>query len=90
MATKNASLSAEPSKAAEVIFQKAKTMREDYDFPSLQRHLSRAHIWYAASNLYANLDDDERHHAAEYHLAVMDLIETICRQIDDPMTASHV
>ncbi|PQA52994.1 hypothetical protein [Siphonobacter curvatus] len=90
MATKNASLSAEQSKAAEVIFQKAKTMREDYDFPSLQRHLNRAHTWYAASNLYANLEDDERQHAAEYHLAVMDLIEIICRHVEDPMTTSHV
>ncbi|MDR6193669.1 hypothetical protein [Siphonobacter sp. SORGH_AS_0500] len=90
MAKQNASISAEHSMAAQIIFESAKNMREDYDFPSLRKHLNRAHTWYAASTLYANLEDDERQHAAEYHLAVMDLIDTIARQIEDPHNPNNV
>ncbi len=77
MATTNASLSAEQSKAAETIYRQAAQLCDEMVMSELKRQLNRAFSWYATSKVYAQLDEEERQHVSRYYMAIADLMDTI-------------
>lgn len=73
----NTALTVDQQRVAATIYHQAAELRDEMEMTELQRQLGRAFSWYATSDEFAGLDEEERQHISRYYMAVSDLMGTI-------------